>query len=45
MNWDVSASYGRNRIDYKLANSINASMGPASPTAFYLGRLSQEEKF
>lgn len=44
MNWDVSASYGRNRIDYKLANSINASMGPASPTAFYLGRLSQEEK-
>jgi iron complex outermembrane receptor protein len=44
MNWDISASYGRNRIDYKLANSINASMGPASPTAFYLGRLSQEEK-
>lgn len=42
--WDVSASYGRNRIDYKLANSINASMGPASPTSFYLGQLSQAEK-
>ena len=42
-SWDLAASYGRNRIDYSLANSINASMGPASPTAFYLGRLSQEE--
>ena len=42
--WDVSASYGRNRIDYGLHNSINASLGPASPTAFYLGRLTQEEK-
>ncbi|PHV07171.1 TonB-dependent receptor [Janthinobacterium sp. BJB412] len=43
-NWDLSASYGRNRIDYKLANSINASLGSASPTAFYLGQLAQEEK-
>ncbi|WP_429000386.1 TonB-dependent receptor plug domain-containing protein [Stenotrophomonas rhizophila] len=42
--WDVSGSYGRNRIDYTLGNSINASLGPASPTAFYLGRLSQQEK-
>ncbi len=44
LSWDLSASYGRNRIDYDLANSINASMGPLSPTAFYLGRLSQAEK-
>ena len=44
LGWDVSASFGRNRIDYHLANSINASMGPASPTAFYLGQLSQTEK-
>lgn len=42
--WDVSASYGRNRIDYGLHNSINASLGPASPTSFDLGRLTQEEK-
>ncbi|MBC3916566.1 TonB-dependent receptor [Undibacterium sp. CY18W] len=42
--WDVSASYGRNAIDYSMSNSINASMGPLSPTAFYLGRLTQEEK-
>jgi iron complex outermembrane receptor protein len=43
-SWDLGLSYGRNRIDYSLANSINASMGPASPTAFYLGRLTQSEK-
>lgn len=42
--WDVSGSYGRNRIDYTLDNSINASLGPDSPTSFYLGRLSQVEK-
>ncbi len=42
--WDVSASYGRNQIDYTLDNAINASLGPDSPTSFYLGRLSQTEK-
>lgn len=41
--WDVSASYGSNEIDYTLSNSINASLGPNSPTAFNLGQLSQEE--
>jgi iron complex outermembrane receptor protein len=44
LGWDVSASYGRNAIDYGLNNSINASLGPTSPTSFYLGRLTQEEK-
>lgn len=44
LSWDISGSFGRNRIEYTLGNSINASLGPASPTSFYLGRLSQEEK-
>ncbi len=44
LSWDVSGAYGRNRIEYTLDESINASLGPASPTAFYLGRLSQVEK-
>jgi iron complex outermembrane receptor protein len=44
LSWDVSGSYGRNRIEYTLGDSINASLGPASPTSFYLGRLSQLEK-
>ena len=42
LGWDVSASYGRNAIDYGLHNSINASLGPNSPTSFNLGRLTQE---
>jgi iron complex outermembrane receptor protein len=41
--WDLSASYGRNQSDFYLDNSINASLGPASPTSFYLGRLQQDE--
>lgn len=41
---DLSASYGRNRIDYKMKESINASMGPSSPTSFDDGSLIQEEK-
>lgn len=44
LRWDVSASYGRNEIDSRLGNAINASLGPLSPTDFYLGRLSQTEK-
>ena len=41
--WDLSASYGRNQSDFFLNNSINASLGPNSPTSFNLGRLVQEE--
>ena len=41
--WDLSASYGRNQSAFFLNNSINASLGPASPTAFNLGRLIQSE--
>lgn len=44
LGWDVSASYGRSEIDYTLGNSINASLGPDSPTDFYLGQLQQTEK-
>ncbi|HDS1037513.1 TPA: TonB-dependent receptor [Stenotrophomonas maltophilia] len=44
LRWDLSASYGRNAIDYSLDNSINASLGPQSPTSFDLGRLTQTEK-
>jgi iron complex outermembrane receptor protein len=41
--WDLSASYGRNSTSFFLRNSINASLGPASPTSFNLGRQVQEE--
>ncbi len=41
--WDVSARYGSNEIDYRLFNTINPSMGSASPTDFKPGRLQNEE--
>ncbi len=41
--YDLSASYGQSRIDYYMDNTVNPSMGPASPTSFYLGRLEQRE--
>lgn len=42
-SYDVSASHGQNRIDYNIDETINASLGPSSPTYFYLGRLKQQE--
>jgi len=43
LTYDLSASVGRSRIDYTLDEALNASLGPASPTSFYLGRLEQRE--
>jgi iron complex outermembrane receptor protein len=41
--FDLSANYGRNRIDYHLSDSLNASLGPASPTRFNAGALVNEQ--
>ena len=41
--YDIGASSGRSRIDYLMSESLNASLGPNSPTSFYLGRLEQRE--
>jgi iron complex outermembrane receptor protein len=35
-NWDLSARHGGNKFDYDLSNSVNASLGDASPTSFHL---------
>ncbi len=43
ISWDISASYGRNTSAFFLDNTINASLGPNSPTSFDLGDLVQEE--
>jgi iron complex outermembrane receptor protein len=40
--WDLSTTYSTNKVDYD-SNSLNASMGPASPTYFYLGTLTAKE--
>ncbi|WP_163934910.1 TonB-dependent siderophore receptor [Paraferrimonas sp. SM1919] len=36
-DWDLSANYGRSFFDLNLKDSLNASMGAASPTEFHLG--------
>lgn len=41
--FDVSARFGSNEIDYRLFNTINPSLGPASPTDFRPGTLTNEE--
>lgn len=37
--FDVSMQYGRNQFDYVIKNTINASLGAASPTEFDAGGL------
>jgi iron complex outermembrane receptor protein len=43
ITYDLSASYGQSRIEYNMENSINSSLGPDSPTTFYMGALEQRE--
>tara|TARA_R110000796_G_scaffold118968_5_gene232995 strand:+ start:2244 stop:4919 length:2676 start_codon:yes stop_codon:yes gene_type:complete len=43
LHYDVSAGFGENQIDYFLYDTINASMGPASPFEFDAGGLRQRE--
>ena len=41
--YDLSASYGNDRIDYRIANTLNPSLGPATPTRFRPGSLVNDE--
>ena len=43
LHWDISGRYGRNRISYNVSNTINASLGPQSPTSFNAGSQIQTE--
>jgi len=43
LTYDVSASYGQSRVEYRMGESLNLSMGPDSPTAFYMGSLEERE--
>jgi iron complex outermembrane recepter protein len=38
-NWDLSMQYGRNEFDFRIVNSVNASLGATSPTEFDSGGL------
>ena len=35
--WDASLQGGRNKMDFNITNTLNASLGPTSKTEFYAG--------
>ncbi len=41
--WDLSSIYGGNEIEYRTENTLNATLGAASPTAFYNGKYSNSQ--
>jgi len=42
--YDISASAGRNEIDFVIRNTVNAALGPNTPTTFEPGSYIQLEK-
>ncbi|MFN3945783.1 MAG: TonB-dependent receptor plug domain-containing protein [Allosphingosinicella sp.] len=40
---DLNLTYGRNLIDITTLDSLNGSLGPASPRDFYSGRLTYDQ--
>ncbi len=38
--WDLSTIYGGNEVEYRTEDTLNATLGNASPTEFYNGRYS-----
>ena len=43
IKFDLSAASGTNKIRYFMSNTGNWSLGPETPTSFYLGSLKQTE--
>ena len=43
LNWDASVSTGANEVDFFIFNTVNASLGPVTPTEFDPGLYEQEE--
>ena len=41
LGFDISYAYGYNEIDYFIKNTVNPSLGPATPTAFKPGAYEQ----
>ncbi|MFQ3594862.1 MAG: TonB-dependent receptor [Sphingomonadaceae bacterium] len=41
--YDLSLAAGLSKIRYTLKDTLNASLGPATPTEFYLGKFVQRE--
>ena len=43
LTWDASASYGAHEADFRVFNTVNASLGPATPRDFDPGLYRQAE--
>ena len=43
LGWDVSAAYGRHASDFFIRNTVNASLGPDTPTEFDPGDYIQAD--
>ncbi len=43
VRWDVSFAYGNSDINYFIYNTVNASMGPDTPTSFRPTGFAQQE--
>ena len=43
LSFDLSARYGKNKIAYSIANTMNPSLGPDTLTSFRPGDLSNDE--
>lgn len=43
LTWDLSASYGRHHSDFFIFNTVNASLGPNTPTEFNPGDYIQTD--
>lgn len=41
--WDASFGYGMNEVDFFINNTVNASLGPATPVNFDPGKQTQTE--
>lgn len=41
--WDASASFGSSEVDFFITNTVNASLGPDTPTDFDPGKYTQED--
>jgi iron complex outermembrane receptor protein len=37
-DWDLSSSYGKDNVKLGAEGTLNPSLGPSSPTEFYMGR-------
>jgi iron complex outermembrane receptor protein len=44
LRWDFSAGVGRNEADFFINNTVNASLGPATPVSFDPGAYTQFER-